>query len=247
MIGLKLQYITKPILTNEDYREFLKYLNTLADDKYRRFNEKLVPGREKILGVRVPVMRRLAKEIAYLGGEEYLRIPKGDIQEEIVLHGLVIGCSKLSFEDMRDKIREYAKMVDNWANCDVPVSSFKSIQKRREEYKPEVVRFIKSENMWERRVGYVILLDHYLVEEYIDFVLDCLDGAADGEYYVQMAAAWLLATCAAKFEEKTVDFARERSIGREIFKLFIKKCRESYRVSGEVVDELNKIYSDKYN
>ena len=80
MIGLKLQYITKPILTNEDYREFLKYLNTLADDKYRRFNEKLVPGREKILGVRVPVMRRLAKEIAYLGGEEYLRIPKGDIQ-----------------------------------------------------------------------------------------------------------------------------------------------------------------------
>lgn len=62
-----------------------------------------------------------------------------------------------------------------------------------------------------------------------------------------MAAAWLLATCAAKFEEKTVEFARERSIGREIFKLFIKKCRESYRVSGEVVDELNKIYSDKYN
>ena len=48
----------------------------LAEEDYKEFNKKLLPGVENILGIRLPAMRKLAKEIAkddfrvYQGGGE---------------------------------------------------------------------------------------------------------------------------------------------------------------------------------
>ncbi len=45
----------------------------MADDSYREFQKKLLPGTENFIGVRLPHLRRLAKRIAKEDGEAYLK------------------------------------------------------------------------------------------------------------------------------------------------------------------------------
>jgi len=46
--------------TTENIR---KELQTLADSKYQEFHSSLLPGANNILGVRIPQLRTMAKEI----------------------------------------------------------------------------------------------------------------------------------------------------------------------------------------
>ena len=47
--------------TTENVRNELK---TLEDPTYREFHSSLIPGADNILGVRIPQLRTMAKEIA---------------------------------------------------------------------------------------------------------------------------------------------------------------------------------------
>ena len=47
--------LTKEIWTQSDYDEFAEYLKTLADEKYKKFSDSLVPG-ESDLCIGVPVI-----------------------------------------------------------------------------------------------------------------------------------------------------------------------------------------------
>ena len=46
-----------------DVESVRNMLVDLADEDYRAFHSKLVPGTENILGVRVPELRKLAKKL----------------------------------------------------------------------------------------------------------------------------------------------------------------------------------------
>ena len=41
----------------------IKRLQEMQDDKYKKFHSKLCPGKDNVLGVRVPNQKKLAKEI----------------------------------------------------------------------------------------------------------------------------------------------------------------------------------------
>ena len=77
-----------------------KQLLSMADDGYRSFHLKLVPGLERpVIGVRLPALRKIAKEISKGEPEEiaaFLTNADG-YYEEIMLMGLVIGWSFLQF------------------------------------------------------------------------------------------------------------------------------------------------------
>lgn len=45
-------------------QEIKERLFELADEKYREFHSRLCPGTDNIIGVRVPVLRNYAKELA---------------------------------------------------------------------------------------------------------------------------------------------------------------------------------------
>ena len=68
-------------------------LYALAEDSYRDFSSALVPGCGTMLGVRLPKLRALAKELAGQY-EAYLAEPCGELFEEVMLRGMVIGCMK---------------------------------------------------------------------------------------------------------------------------------------------------------
>ena len=45
------------------YQSFKKYLFSIKEDKYKEFSSKLTKTKYSILGIRVPVLRKIAKEI----------------------------------------------------------------------------------------------------------------------------------------------------------------------------------------
>ena len=66
----------------------------LQDTGYRDFHSKLVPGvdKERIIGVRTPALRKLAKEIAKMPEyETFLMETPHFYYEENNLHGMLIG------------------------------------------------------------------------------------------------------------------------------------------------------------
>lgn len=73
-----------------DSNNILEELKELADEKYKEFHGGLCPGVNNIIGVRVPKLRNLAKQIAKQDFREYLKNAKSDYYEEIMLQGLVL-------------------------------------------------------------------------------------------------------------------------------------------------------------
>ena len=222
--------------TPELYQEFVAQLRALGEEDYKKFNQKLTPDTPDMIGIRIPKLREIAKEISRGNAREFIALPKGSCHEEIILEGLVIGYTKLGFGELSEYIRRFAAKVYNWALCDIPVSSFKQIRQLLAEYLIEVDRFLHSENPWEQRIGIIILLDHYLTDDYIDAVLERIDHIDSDFYYVQMAQGWLVTTAFAEFRDKTWEYLNRCSLNPATLNLAVKKIRESNRVSKEDKD-----------
>lgn len=97
-----------------------KELHTLIDPTYREFHSSLLPGTENILGVRIPLLRKLAKEIAQKDGwREFVETTDTAYYEEVMLQGLVIGIAKMPIEERIKYLRMFVPRIDNWAVCDI--------------------------------------------------------------------------------------------------------------------------------
>lgn len=224
------------------YLQYIQILKSMADEDYAKFHSKIVPDSGcEIFGVRVPKLRECAKEICksdFAGFLDYVDSITGKRQlsyEEITVYGLVVGMAKRDFEDQTEDIRIFSKLVNNWASCDIAVSSFKEIKNHMEEYKTEIKYFLSCENKWQQRVGIVILLDFYLNnEQNARYALESVNKVRSGEYYVQMAEAWLIATAFAKYRDLTKKYLEsDFDLGRDVLKMTVRKIRDSYRVSPE--------------
>ena len=79
--------------TTENIR---KELQDLVDSKYQEFHSALVPGIGNILGVRIPQLRILAKEIAKRDNwRMFVEATDTKFYEETMLQGMVIGLAKM--------------------------------------------------------------------------------------------------------------------------------------------------------
>ena len=220
--------------TQADYEEFMDYLRTLADEKYKKFSDSLVPGVELSLGIRIPILRQTAKEIAKGNYTEFLRCKKGGYREEIMLEGLVMTLIKCDYNEMLGYIKEYAGKITSWETCDIV--SFKGIRKHPGEFWNDIEYFIYNENPWIQRYGFGCMLGFYLTDEYIDRVLSYVNSVDSDFYYVQMMQAWLVATAAAKCRDKTMKFLADNKLNSVTQNMAVRKIRESNRISKEDKD-----------
>lgn len=217
--------------TQADYDAFIEYLKSTADEKYRDFSNKLVPDSEDSIGIRVPILRKTAKEISKGNYTEYLACKKGKYREEIMLEGLVMSLVKCDYPQMLAFIKEYADKVVSWDTCDIV--SFKGIKKYLKEFFGEIEYFIYNDNPWVVRYGFGCLMQFYLTDEYIDRVLTYVNSVDSDFYYVQMMQGWLVATAAAKCRDKTMEFLADNQLNSVTQNMAIRKIRESLRISSE--------------
>lgn len=218
--------------TKEDYMTFIEYLKSVSDDKYKQFSDSLVPGIKQSFGVRVPILRSIAKEILKGNYNEFLHIGKGDYREEIMIEGLVMsGIKCSSYTELLSLIMQYAEKINSWETCDIV--SFKQLKKYKTEFFDDIEYFIYNKNNWIVRYGFGCLMEFYLNDDYIDRVLKYVDSVNSDFYYVQMMQAWLIATAAAKCRDKTMAFLKCNHINSTTQNMAIRKIRESNRISAE--------------
>ncbi|MDD2981546.1 MAG: DNA alkylation repair protein [Hespellia sp.] len=216
-------------------------LFTMQDEKYRDFHKNLCPGTDNIIGIRIPLLRDYAKNLAKGDWQDYLENAWNDYNEEIMLQGLVLGYVKTDIETRLSCLADYIPKINNWANCDSPCMSMKFIKKEQSRVLEFLQPYLASDKEYEVRFAVVTLLDYYVDADHIDYVLSTLDGICLDAYYVKMAVAWTLCECYLKFPEKTMQLFHQNHLDDFTFNKAIQKIRESLRVSKEEKEMLNQM------
>lgn len=218
--------------TKADYALLIKHLRELSDEEYRRFHSSLIPDAPKdfFLGVRMPKLHTLGKEIAKGNARSFLDISDTELYEERMLNAIVTGLIKTdSYNDYIALVNSFLPQIANWALCDCFCSGLKETKK----YRAEVFEYLSdclSGNDWEKRFAFVMMLNYYLDESYIDRVLKSCDEVQSNSYYVFMAQAWLLATAYAKCKEQADKYFLSNNLNDHTFNKAIQKCVESRRI-----------------
>lgn len=212
------------------YQEFIKYLYTKKEnDHFINFSKKLIFTKQEMIGIRVPTLRNIAKDISKTNIFTFLEIVKKNTYEEIMLEGLVISYIK-DYNVFKRYFNKFIKKIDNWSICDVCISSMKIIKLNRKQFLKEIKKYLKSNDEFIIRVGIVSLLDFYVEESYIDEVFSLIDSVQSDKYYVNMALAWLVSICFIKQKEKTYDYLKRNHLNEFTYKKSIQKIIESKRV-----------------
>ena len=218
-------------MNNEEIRQ---KIFELADGKYKKFHSNLCPNTNNIVGVRVPVLRNLAKEVAKQDIKDYLRNAKNDYYEEIMLQGMVIGLAKIDLKQTCNYLVNFIPKIDNWAVCDVTIAGLKITKKYQKDMLEFLKPYLKSNKEFELRFAIVMLLDFYITEEYIDIVLKILNRVKHEGYYVKMAVAWAISIAFIKFPEKTMKLLKQNDLDNFTYNKALQKITESYRVDEKI-------------
>ncbi len=208
-----------------------KRLFELRDEEYAAFQSKLTPGiaPEMFIGVRVPAVRKLAKEFSKEPGcGEFIAELPHKYYDENMLHGLLISEIKdidLCFEET-DRFLPY---VDNWAVCDI--MSPKVFKKNKDRLMVKIKEWSASEKVYTCRFGIEMLMSHFLDGDFKKEYLEIPAAVHSKEYYVNMMIAWFFATALAKQWEDTVPFIENKRLDPWVHNKTIQKACESYRIT----------------
>lgn len=222
----------------QNFLELTNYLQTLSDEKYKNFNDKIINTSYKTLGLRTPVLKKISKEIMKTNYLDFLTFANSsNIYEVQILSGLVI--SNMSDLKVYTKyIKNYTKKMDSWSFTDMISKSSKILDNTTIEYS---FKFLKSSHEFTKRFGYVIILDHYLKKENLSVIFDLIKKETTHAYYVDMAISWLLCELYVKFTSDTYEFIKSSKLSDFIVRKATSKVNDSFRVSKEDKDKLKKL------
>jgi len=205
----------------------------LQDKGYRDFHSKLIPtiSEETIIGIRMPAMRKLAKEYAKdPESEDFLKQLPHTYYDENVLHALLVAEIR-DYDTCVRKVEHFLPYVDNWAVCDV--FSPKVFRKNRDKLIEKVREWSASKRPYTCRFGMEMLMTHFLDEDFRPEYLEIPVAVHSGEYYVNMMIAWFYATALAKQWDATVGYIEKHRLDPWTHNKTIQKARESYRITPE--------------
>lgn len=222
---------------DKDYEFLIEHLNKISEEGYRNFQQKLVPNINNIIGVRMPILKTIAKSIAKGDWQGYINIVKSKCKsytyEEAMLHGLTIGYIKSDIDVIFDLLKDFIPCIDNWAVCDWTCSGFKIAKNYMNEFYLFISDYLKSNNEYELRFAIVMLLTYYTNIEYIEKLFEIYESINHEGYYVKMAVAWAIAECFAKHKNETMKFLNKTNIDRLTYNKALQKITESTRIDSE--------------
>ena len=214
-------------------RTVREQLFKLADEEYRKFTSALLPNIDNVLGVRLPALRKIAKEIARGDWRKFIAKNESEYFEEIMLQGMVIGYAETDIEEILQYIHEFVPKIDNWSVCDSFCVGLKFTKNNMERVWNFIQAFISSKEEYEIRFGVVMLIFFYVNQEYIDRVLIVIDNIKHDGYYVKMAVAWAISICFVKFPERTMEYLKNNTLDNFTYNKSLQKVIESMQVDKE--------------
>lgn len=206
-------------------------LFALQDSKYREFHKGLVPGmpEDYIIGVRMPNLRMLAKEIVKEGAvEEFLAELPHRYYEENQLHAIILSGMK-EYDTCLAQVERFLPYVNNWATCDGLRPRY--FAKHTEDVLLHVQRWIKADHEYTVRFGIGVLEAFFLDKAFEHQQLQWVAAIDREEYYIRMMQAWYFATALAKQWDATLPVIA--GLPEWVRRKTIQKAKESFRVSEE--------------
>ncbi len=203
----------------------------MAEPAYRDFTMPLMPGVEHVIGVRIPKLRLMAREIAKGDWRSYLAASEDLYFEERLLQGLVIGYAKCDPEEKLRHVARFVPKIDNWAVCDCFCWRLKAAE--REPMWRFIQPYFRSEREYDLRFAVVMGLGNFVDAEHLDALLAHLDACRHEGYYARMGVAWALSVCYVKFPERTEEYLRRSALDDWTYNKALRKIIESYRVSAD--------------
>ena len=157
-----------------------EHLLSLQDTKYQKFHSALCPGIDNIIGIRIPVLRKLANEILRDGDyPTYLQKALYEpfvYSEEATLCGMILGLLKIDFTELLENLNIFVPRIDNWAVCDVTCGGLKVFKKNQTQGREFLQQYLASPREYELRFAVVMLMNYYNDDTYIDSTLKELNN-----------------------------------------------------------------------
>lgn len=203
----------------------------MQDLGYRDFHSKLMPTvpKDKIIGVRVPQLRKFAKEFGKTeDAKEFLKILPHKYYEEDNIHAFLIEQIK-DFDECISALDDFLLYVDNWATCDMMTP--KVFKKNTDKLLPKIEEWLISDYTYQVRFAIGMLMKFYLDENFDEKYLKLVASVKSEEYYINMMIAWYFATALAKQWDKTLPYIQNKNLDKWTHNKAIQKAVESYRVT----------------
>ena len=215
------------------YESFTKELKSYAEDDFAKFQEGLIFSSYKILGVRTPILRKIAKK--YCSEVETLMSFPNEYYEVVFIK--LCAVSLLPYEQFLAYLDDCVALIDNWALCD----SFKPkcLPANTNQFFKEIERIFASGGEFYERFALVMLLNYYIKEEYAEILKEYAQKADTEKYYVHMAVAWLVAEILAKLPTLGEEILKDKLLPTKTHNKAIQKARESFRIDKEYKECLN--------
>lgn len=205
----------------------------MQDLKYRDFSHSLMPtvDKEKVIGVRTPALRKLAKEFFKDKNiKNFMSSLPHRYYEENNLHAFMIEQIK-DFDTAISEIDRFLPYVDNWATCDC--MSPKAFKKDLDRLLIKTDKWLASTHTYTVRYGICTLMRYYLDDRFSPDLLKKVAEIRSDEYYINMMIAWYFATALAKQYDEALPYISERKLDKWTHNKAIQKAIESYRVPDE--------------
>ena len=216
----------------------------LAEPSVQQFSSKLLPGTERIVGVRLPLLRKMAKQImksedwrGYLD-QVLNETPEEELFEEIMLQGMLIGYVPFTLEERFAYLDKFIPKIDNWSVCDSVCTTMKFAKEYQKETWEFLQKHVKSEKEYNIRFAVVMYLNYYINEEYLDRVLKVLGEIDHPAYYVKMAVAWAVSMCYVFNAKETERFLKTCTLDDFTYNKAIQKVIESRQIDKDEKEKL---------
>ncbi len=210
----------------------------LQDLKYKKFHTRLMPtvSEEKVIGVRVPQLRKLAKTFAKDANcAAFLNALPHTYYEEDNVHAFVIEQIK-DFDAVITETERFLPYIDNWATCDMFLP--KVFKTNADKLLPYVQNWLVSDKTYTVRYGMGILLKLFLEGDFKPEYLKWVADVKSEEYYIRMMQAWYFATALAKQYDSAIVYLTEHRLEAWTHNKTIQKAIESYRIAPETKEYL---------
>lgn len=208
-----------------------------ADESYKNFHQSIVPTlpKERIIGVRVPVLRKIAKQLkkdesSKSLANEFLQELPHEYYDEDMLHAIILSDER-DFSTALKRTSEFLPYIDNWAVCDTFCP--KAFGKNKKALWQEIEKWLESEKTFTVRFGIVNAMRFFLDEDFSAEKMKKVLEVSNEDYYVRMAIAWYMSVALVKQWEVAIKVVEDKSLGAWVHNKSIQKSCESFRLSAE--------------
>lgn len=218
-----------------EYDIVVEKLKKKADAKYKAFNDRIVVSGYETIGVRIPDVKKIAKEIDKKKIGEYLSECKFAYYEDVLIYGFLIA--GLPFDEFWQKKDLYLSKCDSWGQIDCFVPMLKIPKDRQEEFYNLCMNGIETQTDFALRFRIVALMSFFVGTEHTEEILKTVEKLDGKGYYNDMAIAWLISVAFIKKRDITLRFLKKDKLSVFTHNKAISKINDSYRV-----DESDKKY-----